>query len=108
MSSGISAAKLPEACATICRSGAAPELPWPGSTMVASCTPNWSRRRSRVSVVPLVLVSALASCSDISRALLRRSESEASSVSRPRLRPAVSAVSTLTSNQDSMLRDTNW
>jgi hypothetical protein len=45
----------------MCRSGAAPEPARLGSTIVASCTPNWSRRRSSVSVVPFVFASTLAS-----------------------------------------------
>ena len=78
----------------------------PGSTIIASCTPNWSRSRNSVSVVPGA--SALAICSAISRPFDCRSDSDASSIPRPRFRPAVSAVSTFTSNHDSMLRDTNW
>ncbi|MDI9654257.1 PAS domain-containing sensor histidine kinase, partial [Burkholderia cenocepacia] len=67
-----------------------------------------SRSRSSVSVVPFVFASTLASWSDISRAFVCRSDSDASSIPRPRFRPAVSAVSTFTSNHDSILRDTNW
>ncbi len=57
--------------------------------------------------MPFVLASALESCSDIRRAFVCKSASDVSSIPRPRFRPAVSAVSTFTSNHDSMLRDTN-
>jgi hypothetical protein len=42
------------------------------------------------------------------RVLLARSLASVSSVERPRLRPASSAPSTLTSNQLSIERETNW
>lgn len=57
--------------------------------------------------MPFVLASALESCSDIRRAFVCKSASDVSSIPRPRFRPAVSAVSTFTSNHDLMLRDTN-
>ncbi len=49
-----------------------------------------------------------ASCSAALRVLAARSFDSASSVTRPRFRPASSAPSTFTSNQLSMERDTNW
>jgi hypothetical protein len=42
------------------------------------------------------------------RVLLARSAASASSVPRPSARPASSAPATCTSNQLSMLRETNW
>ena len=50
----------------------------------------------------------LESCEADRRALLVRSFDSVSSETRPRLRPASSAPSTLTSNHVSIERDTNW
>ncbi len=60
----------------------------------------------QVSGVGGVLESA--SRSAACRVLVPRSLTIASSVPLPSARPASSAVATLTSNQTSMLRETNW
>ena len=71
-----------------------------------SSADNWSRMRS--SVKPAAASGVLDSWPLATRVRLARSLARASRVERPRLSPASSAVSTLTSNQLSMERDTNW
>ncbi|MCY1529395.1 hypothetical protein D9M68_645360 [compost metagenome] len=78
--------------------------PLPVNTM-ASCTPLASRSRVRVSATPLSLLRL--SSMAMERARASRSASSESSAARPRFRPASSAVSTRTLNQDSIERDMN-
>jgi len=74
------------------------------STMSWACI--WTRRPSRLSAAATSLCSP--SLRAAPRDLEARSAAKVSIVVRPKLRPALSAVSTRTSNQVSIERDTNW
>ncbi len=71
-----------------------------------SVAPNWSRMRS--STRPAAASGTCASWLLALRVLAARSLAMVSSVTRARLTPALRAPSTLTSNQLSMERETNW
>jgi hypothetical protein len=73
---------------------------------ITSLASSWSRMRS--STRPALVSGTCASCALAPRVLAARSSVSESSVARPRFRPASSAPSTLTSNQLSMERATNW
>ena len=79
-----------------------PALPTTAISLADSC----SRSRSSESGSADDALSPRRSAA--SRVLVARSLTMASIVPRPRLRPASSAPSTLTSNQLSIERDTNW
>ena len=71
-----------------------------------SCSRN--RSKSKMLVPAPAWVGSSPQWLATARVLLLRSWVMASSVLRPRLMPASSAPSTRTSNQVSMLRETNW
>ena len=101
-------------CAAVGRSGFMAKRDWPAVAInrpssdhkTASLASIWVRTRSKA-------MAALASCTSTNcwaatRDCLAKSEVSVSKVTRPRLRPATRAPSTLTSNQLSMERETNW
>ena len=73
---------------------------------MTSYTSSCSRRRSSTS--PAMTSGLFCSCWAAVRVLLASSVDKVSSEVRPRLSPASSAPSTLTSNQLSIERETNW
>jgi hypothetical protein len=82
-------------------------MSWPvGLHRITSLAGNCSRNRSSARGTDESGTSA--SCVAALRVLFARSFASASSVTRPRFRPASSAPSTFTSNQLSIDRDTNW